>query len=78
MGYIILDREGDGGHYSMRQQMRRNMRRNYRIYDGGSDTMMREGEYERGYRMGYRHGVEDWEEDDENYRRSRDSRGRYM
>lgn len=75
MAWIFVDKEGEEGQSSMRQQMRRNMRRGYR-YDG-SGAMMREGEYERGYRTGYRHGVEDWEDDDEQYRR-RDSRGRYM
>jgi hypothetical protein len=38
--------------------------------------MMRGGEYERGYRTGYREATEDWEED-EHYRRRRDSLGRY-
>jgi hypothetical protein len=77
MGYIILDKEGeDGG--KMRENMRRNMRGGYR-YEGHS-PMMRGGDlWEQGYRMGYRHGWEDYEDDvDENYRRQRDSRGRYM
>ena len=61
----------------MRQQMRRNMRRggNYRRYD--TDAMR--GDYHEGYRQGYKHGWEDSEEEsEESYRRSRDSRGRFM
>lgn len=77
MGYIILDKEGeDGG--KMRENMRRNMRGGYR-YEGHSPMMRGGDSWEHGYRMGYRHGWEDHEDDvDENYRRQRDSRGRYM
>lgn len=81
MAWIFVDKEGEEGQSSMRQQMRRNMRSGYR-YDG--DMMMRSGSgsgnYRDGYRMGYRHGWEDSEDemDDEHYRRQRDSRGRYM
>ena len=75
MGYIFVDRESDGG--QMRQQMRRSMRGGYR-HDGYS-PMMRGGDYEQGYRMGYKHGWEDSENDmDEEFRRSRDSRGRFV
>jgi hypothetical protein len=42
----------------------------------GGNTSMRD-EYKRGYETGYRHGVEDWEDEDESYRRRRDSMGRY-
>lgn len=78
MAWIFVDKEGEGSQEKMRQQMRRNMRGGYR-YDGSS-PMMRSGGYEHGYRMGYKHGWEDSEEDmdDMEYRRSRDSRGRYM
>lgn len=80
MGYIFVDREEGGGMEKMRQNMRRNMRGgNYRY------PMMRRGEdgYEHGYRQGYKHGWEDHEDetmgDDEmEYRRSRDSRGRFI
>lgn len=81
MAWIFVDKEGEEGQSSMRQQMRRNMRSGYR-YDG--DMMMRSGSgsgnYRDGYRMGYRHGWEDSEDEmeDEHYRRQRDSRGRYM
>lgn len=81
MAWIFVDKEGEEGQSSMRQQMRRNMRGGYR-YDG--DSMMRggygSGNYRDGYRMGYRHGWEDSEDemDDEHYRRQRDSRGRFM
>lgn len=69
--FVDKDKESEG---QMRQQMRRTMRGGYR-YDG--DGMMRGGEYERGYRTGYREATEDWDED-EHYRRRRDSLGRYM
>ena len=59
--------------------MRRNMRGgNYRY------PMMRHGDdgYEHAYRKGYKHGWEDSEsemmDDDMEYRRRRDSRGRFM
>lgn len=73
-GYLIIDR--DGGGQGMREQMRNEMRRSYgyRYHHGGGST------YEDGYREGYRHAVEDMQNDDdeERYRRERDSRGRYM
>lgn len=73
-GYIFIDREDEGG--QMRSRMRRNMRMGgYRSY--GGNTSMRD-EYKRGYETGYRHGVEDWEDEDESYRRRRDSMGRYV
>lgn len=76
MGYIFVDKESDGGG-KMRQQMRRSMRGGYR-HDGYS-PMMRGDDYEQGYRMGYKHGWEDSENDmDEEFRRSRDSRGRFV
>ena len=81
MALIFVDKEGEEGQSSMRQQMRRNMRGGYR-YDG--DMMTRSGSgsgnFRDGYRMGYRHGWEDSEDEmeDEHYRRQRDSRGRYI
>lgn len=79
MGYIFVDRESEGGgKEKMRQQMRRNMRGGgYRGGNSGS------GNYRDGYRQGYKHGWEDkedeWMEDEDmEYRRRRDSRGRYM
>ena len=76
MGYIFVDKESEGGG-NMRQQMRRSMRGGDR-HDGYS-PMMRGGDYEQGYRMGYKHGWEDSENDmDEEFRRSRDSRGRFV
>lgn len=76
MAWIFVDKEGESG---MRSQMRRNMRGGYR-YDGAY-PMMRDGSEskEHWYRMGYRHGWEDGEEEhDIDYRRARDSRGRYV
>lgn len=60
----------------MRDNMRHGYRGSYRNYDGYN---MR-GDYEHGYREGYRHGYEDSEDDmnEEHYRRSRDSRGRFV
>lgn len=80
MGYIFVDRgEGEGG--GIRHQMRRSMRGGYN-HELGYSPMMREhgGGYEHGYRMGYKHGWEDHEDDmeEENYRRARDSRGRFI
>jgi hypothetical protein len=76
MGYIFVDREGDGG--NIRHQMRRSMRTTNR--HDGTMPMMNGGEgWEQGYRMGYKHGWEDSENDmDEEFRRSRDSRGRFV
>ena len=75
MSWIFVDKESEGGSQEkMRSQMRRNMRGGYRSYGSGNYR----DEYEHGYRMGYRHGWEDYEDDDMDYRRSRDSRGRYM
>ena len=79
MGYIFVDREGEGDSQSqMRSQMRRNMRSGYYRHDG--DMYMRgnyKENYNEGYETGYRHGWQDADEEDM-YRRSRDSRGRYM
>lgn len=74
MGYLIINKDEDG----MRQEMRRNMRGGSYRYDG--HTSMRDDKYGHGYRMGYRHGWEDHEDemDDMDYRRARDSRGRYV
>lgn len=76
MAWIFVDKENEGGSQSMRSQMRRNMRGgNYRMYGGNYRD-----DYEKGYRQGYKHGWEDKEEDEDDmeYRRSRDSRGRYV
>lgn len=75
MSWIFVDKE-KGSEGEMRQQMRRNMRDGRMRYMGGSS--MRDN-YGEGYRQGYKHGWEDHEdEEDENYRRARDSRGRYI
>lgn len=71
MAWIFVDKESESGE-QMRSQMRRNMRSgSYRSYGGGSS-------YRDGYRQGYKHGWEDYEDDDMEYRRQRDSRGRFM
>ena len=73
MGYIFVDRDGEG----VRHEMRRNMRGGYR--HEGYSPMMRGG-YEHGYRKGYEEGWMDHEDDMEEaqMRRRRDSMGRYV
>lgn len=78
-GYIILtdDKDMEG----TRSHMRRAMRSGYR--HDGTMPMMRhhdsEDMKEHYYRLGYKHGVEDWEDEhDMDYRRRRDSIGRYV
>lgn len=75
MGYLIFNTDRDDEMSGLRNEMRRNYRGgNYRNY-GGSSASMRE----HYYRMGYRDSREDMEdEQEEMYRRQRDSRGRYM
>lgn len=72
-GYIILNDDKDMG------TMRENMRRTYMRHEGTMPMMRHhdgEKSWEEGYRMGYKHATEDWE--DEQYRRRRDSMGRYV
>lgn len=59
----------------LRSQMRRSYRGgNYRNYGGSSATMR-----EHYYKKGYEHAIEDMaDEEEEMYRRQRDSRGRYI
>ena len=75
MGYIILNTDSDDEMEGLRSQMRRNYRHgNYRNY-GGSSANMREHYYKKGYE----HAIEDMADDEEEmYRRQRDSRGRYI
>lgn len=80
MAWIFVDKEDGGSQEKMRQQMRRSMRSGgYRSYGGTSGGS---GNYRDGYRQGYKHGWDDkemeMEDDDMEYRRQRDSRGRYM
>ena len=80
MGYIVINKDEKDAE-GMRQNMRRYMRGGYR-YDGGA-RMMRDDradrDYEHHYKMGYKHGWEDHEDEmDAEYRRARDSRGRYV
>ena len=90
MNYIFIDRDGEqgGGQSQMRQQMRSQMRsyrygnRNYsgyRMHDDGYRHPDGKS-FEDGYRQGYKDGYEDseYDDDEERYRRERDSRGRYM
>lgn len=77
MAWIFVDKDDEGGSkQKMRSQMRTMMRGGgYRSSGSGSS-------YHDGYRQGYKHGWEDkedeWEDDEMEYRRRRDSRGRYV
>ena len=76
MGYIILNTDREDEMSGLRSNMRRSMMRH-----DGTMPMMRGGDKtaEHYYKMGYRHAVEDWEdENEEHYRRMRDSRGRFI
>ena len=77
MGWIFVDKEEGGSKEQMRSNMRSMMRGSYR-HEGYSPMMRGSDNYEHGYRMGYKHGWEDSEDDDMEYRRARDSRGRYV
>lgn len=72
MGWIFVDKESSESKGQMRSNMRDRMR-------GGrfNEVASMRDNYEQGYREGYKHGWED-SEDEEGYRRTRDSRGRYM
>lgn len=75
MGYIVINKDEDG----MRREMRRSMRIGYRR-EGYTPMMRGVEDGDRMYRMGYCHGWEDHEDemDEPDFRRQRDSRGRYM
>ena len=49
----------------------------YRIDGDMRMSDYRESDYDEGYRTGYEHGFKDHEQD-ENWRRMRDARGRFM
>lgn len=74
MGYIILNTDREDEMSGLRSNMRKVMR-----HDGTMPYMRHDGDgmKEHYYKMGYRHAVEDWDED-EHYRRMRDSRGRFI
>jgi hypothetical protein len=80
-GLIILDRDSEGGTSTqMRRHMRNNMRNNYRNQIAGGSVSMKD-EAKEAYKKGYEEGWKDCEEEtkgSEEYRRSRDSHGRYM
>lgn len=75
---IVDDKHKDDGY--RREEMYRRMG-GYRNdgYHGGGVRMgdYRNNDYDEGYRTGYEHGFRDHEQD-ENWRRERDSRGRFM
>lgn len=68
MAFIVIDKDSKE---QLRSNMREEMRHGYRDYP----HMRNDGVHS--YREGYRHGWED-AEDDEHFRRSRDSRGRFI
>ena len=71
---IVDDKHKDDGY--RREEMYRRMG-GYRMHDGIRMGEYRDNEYDEGYRTGYEHGFKDHEQD-ENWRRMRDSRGRFM
>lgn len=71
---IVDDKHKDDGY--RRDDMYRRMS-GYRMHDGVRMDDFRDGEYDEGYRTGYEHGFKDHEQE-ENWRRMRDSRGRFM
>jgi hypothetical protein len=71
---IVDDKHSDDGY--RREEMYRRMG-GYRMHDGVRMGDYRDNEYDEGYRTGYQHGFKDHEQE-EGWRRMRDSRGRYM
>ena len=80
MGYIILNTDREDEMEGLRSQMRRNYRRgNYRNYGGSSMRGSEQSMREHYYKKGYEHAMEDMDdEQEEMYRRQRDSRERYI
>ncbi len=75
MGWIFIDDKKGGDSEEMRSQMRDRMT----AHKGGRSSETSGGRtFEDGYRSGYKHGWEDAEDEADGYRRSRDSRGRFM
>jgi hypothetical protein len=72
---IVDDKHADDGY--RREEMYRRMNGGYRNDGYRMHEGSKEKEYDEGYRTGYEHGYKDHEQD-ENWRRMRDSRGRYM
>lgn len=77
---VVDDKHRDDGY--RREEMYRRMSGGYRMGDYRTNESIRMGgyrdnDYDDGYRTGYEHGFRDYEQD-ENMRRMRDSRGRYM
>ena len=62
----------------MRDNMRRSMRSGGVHHLGGSSAMMHGDDKEYWYRMGYRDGYDAGGEDEADFRRMRDSRGRFV
>ena len=71
---IVDDKHKDDGY--RREDMYRRMG-GYRMHDGIRMGDYRDNEYDEGYRTGYEHAWRDHEQE-ENWRRMRDSRGRFM
>lgn len=74
---VVDDKHKDDGY--RREEMYRRMGgyRNDGYRMSGNVCMGERDEYDEGYRTGYEHGFRDHEQD-ENMRRMRDSRGRFM
>ena len=71
---IVNDKHVDDGY--RRDEMYRRMN-GYRMDGDMRAGGYRENDYDEGYRTGYEHGFKDHEQD-ENWRRMRDARGRFM
>ena len=76
---IVDDKHKEDGYRREEMYRRMNGGRSdgYRMTDGICMGDYRDSEYDEGYRTGYEHGFKDHEQD-ENWRRMRDSRGRFM
>ena len=71
---IVNDKHVDDGY--RREEMYRRMG-GYRNDGYRMDSGYNDNDYDEGYRTGYEHGFKDHEQD-ENWRRMRDARGRFM
>lgn len=72
MPFVIINDDKQSKE-QMRSNMREHMRRNYR----GGGSYMKNGSYrsEEAYKEGYEHG---WRDSEEEFRRERDSLGRFI
>ncbi len=76
---IVNDKHIDDGYRREEMYRRMNGYRNdgYRMDGDMRSGNYRDNDYDEGYRTGYEHGFKDHEQD-ENWRRMRDARGRFV